>query len=133
MCLAVAESYALQHKRVLVLLTDIDELRGRHEGNRDHDGTDTVEPRLIRRPLQSAGGSLRKGRRLRRSRFEHYPHRHDDAGRRRDSPDTGNTGYITEGQFYLRHGRIEPFGSLSRLKQQVNDKTRGDHRAIMDT
>jgi V/A-type H+/Na+-transporting ATPase subunit B len=31
-----------------------------------------------------------------------------------------NTGYITEGQFYLRNGRIEPFGSLSRLKQQVN-------------
>src|SRR6056297_3115836 len=43
-----------------------------------------------------------------------------------------NTGYITEGQFYLRNGRIEPFGSLSRLKQQVNDKTRDDHRAIMD-
>jgi vacuolar-type H+-ATPase subunit B/Vma2 len=31
-----------------------------------------------------------------------------------------NTGYITEGQFYLKGGRIEPFGSLSRLKQQVN-------------
>ncbi|HBR15043.1 MAG TPA: V-type ATP synthase subunit B, partial [Candidatus Omnitrophica bacterium] len=29
-------------------------------------------------------------------------------------------------------GRIEPFGSLSRLKQQVNGKTRSDHRAIMD-
>lgn len=47
-------------------------------------------------------------------------------------PVPDNTGYITEGQFYLRNGRIEPFGSLSRLKQQVNAKTRKDHRAIMD-
>jgi len=47
-------------------------------------------------------------------------------------PVPDNTGYITEGQFYLRNGRIEPFGSLSRLKQQVNKDTRPDHRAIMD-
>jgi V/A-type H+-transporting ATPase subunit B len=47
-------------------------------------------------------------------------------------PVPDNTGYITEGQFYLRNGRIEPFGSLSRLKQQVNGKTRDDHRSIMD-
>ena len=47
-------------------------------------------------------------------------------------PVPDNTGYITEGQFYLRNGRIEPFGSLSRLKQLVNNKTRKDHRAIMD-
>ncbi len=47
-------------------------------------------------------------------------------------PIPDNTGYITEGQFYLRNGRIEPFGSLSRLKQQVNKDTRKDHRAIMD-
>ncbi len=47
-------------------------------------------------------------------------------------PVPDNTGYITEGQFYLRNGRIEPFGSLSRLKQQVNKDTRADHRAIMD-
>ena len=47
-------------------------------------------------------------------------------------PVPDNTGYITEGQFYLVHGRIEPFGSLSRLKQQVNDSTRADHRALMD-
>jgi len=43
-----------------------------------------------------------------------------------------NTGYITEGQFYLHGGRIDPFGSLSRLKQLVNSKTREDHRALMD-
>jgi V/A-type H+-transporting ATPase subunit B len=47
-------------------------------------------------------------------------------------PVPDNTGYITEGQFYLRNGRIEPFGSLSRLKQLVNDKTRDDHRGIMN-
>lgn len=47
-------------------------------------------------------------------------------------PVPDNTGYITEGQFYLKGGRIEPFGSLSRLKQMVNGKTREDHRAIMD-
>ncbi|HSL87562.1 MAG TPA: hypothetical protein VK861_11545, partial [Bacteroidales bacterium] len=29
-------------------------------------------------------------------------------------------------------GRIEPFGSLSRLKQMVNGRTRSDHRALMD-
>jgi V/A-type H+-transporting ATPase subunit B len=33
----------------------------------------------------------------------------------------------------LRKGRIEPFGSLSRLKQQVNGSTRSDHRTIMNT
>jgi len=48
-------------------------------------------------------------------------------------PVPDNTGYITEGQFYLRNGRIEPFGSLSRLKQQVNGDTRADHRTLMDT
>jgi len=47
-------------------------------------------------------------------------------------PVPDNTGYITEGQFYLRNGHIEPFGSLSRLKQLVNNKTRDDHRTIMD-
>jgi len=47
-------------------------------------------------------------------------------------PVPDNTGYITEGQFYLKNGRIEPFGSLSRLKQQVNKTTREDHRTIMD-
>ncbi|MGH0053991.1 MAG: V-type ATP synthase subunit B, partial [Sphaerochaetaceae bacterium] len=47
-------------------------------------------------------------------------------------PVPDNTGYITEGQYYLKGGRIEPFGSLSRLKQQVNKDTREDHRALMD-
>jgi V/A-type H+-transporting ATPase subunit B len=47
-------------------------------------------------------------------------------------PVPDNTGYITEGQLYLRGGRIEPFGSLSRLKQLVNGATRDDHRALMN-
>lgn len=47
-------------------------------------------------------------------------------------PVPDNTGYITEGQFYLSNGRIEPFGSLSRLRQAVNGRTRDDHRGLMD-
>jgi len=47
-------------------------------------------------------------------------------------PVPDNTGYITEGQYYLKNRRIEPFGSLSRLKQQVNKDTRDDHRSLMD-
>ncbi len=46
-------------------------------------------------------------------------------------PIPDNTGYITEGQFYLHGGYIDPFGSLSRLKQQVIGKvTREDHGDI---
>jgi V/A-type H+-transporting ATPase subunit B len=49
-------------------------------------------------------------------------------------PVPDNTGYITEGQFYLHNGTIDPFGSLSRLKQQVIGKvTREDHAQIMNT
>ncbi len=49
-------------------------------------------------------------------------------------PVPDNTGYITEGQFYLRKGVIEPFGSLSRLKQLVIGKvTRSDHGYIMNS
>ncbi|WP_194847953.1 V-type ATP synthase subunit B [Candidatus Neptunochlamydia vexilliferae] len=46
-------------------------------------------------------------------------------------PIPDNTGYITEGQFYLHDQRIDPFGSLSRLKQQViGSVTREDHGDI---
>ncbi|APX14049.1 V-type ATP synthase subunit B [Tateyamaria omphalii] len=49
-------------------------------------------------------------------------------------PVPDNTGYITEGQFYLHSGVIDPFGSLSRLKQNVVGKTtREDHGQIMNT
>ncbi len=50
-----------------------------------------------------------------------------------------NTGYITEGQLFLRadpdSGKviIDPFRSLSRLKQRVqNKKTRDDHSQVMN-
>ena len=50
-----------------------------------------------------------------------------------------NTGYITEGQLYLRRDTdiskviIDPFRSLSRLKQLViGKKTRGDHPQLMN-
>ncbi len=49
-------------------------------------------------------------------------------------PVPDNTGYITEGQFYLHEGMLDPFGSLSRLKQMVQGKeTRDDHSTIMNT
>jgi len=51
-----------------------------------------------------------------------------------------NTGYITEGQLFLRKDSdigkviIDPFRSLSRLKQLViGDKTREDHPQVMNT
>lgn len=51
-----------------------------------------------------------------------------------------NTGYITEGQLFLRRDTdigkviVDPFRSLSRLKQLVQGKkTREDHSAIMNT
>ncbi|MEM9701456.1 MAG: V-type ATP synthase subunit B [Planctomycetota bacterium] len=48
-------------------------------------------------------------------------------------PVPDNTGYITEGQFYLHDGVLDPFGSLSRLKQQVVGKTtREDHGQLMN-
>ncbi|MBI2571952.1 MAG: V-type ATP synthase subunit B [Candidatus Schekmanbacteria bacterium] len=47
-------------------------------------------------------------------------------------PVPDNTGYITEGQFYLKNGVIDPFGSLSRLKQIVNKRTREDHAPLMN-
>ena len=49
-------------------------------------------------------------------------------------PVPDNTGYITEGQLYLHGGEIDPFGSLSRLKQHVIAKvTREDHGQVMNT
>jgi V/A-type H+-transporting ATPase subunit B len=49
-------------------------------------------------------------------------------------PVPDNTGYITEGQFYLHDDVLDPFGSLSRLKQHVvGEETREDHSAIMNT
>ena len=132
MSLAVAESYALEGKRVLVLLTDMtnfadalketaitmeqipanrgypgdlySQLASRYEKAVDFDGAGSITILAV---------TTMPG---------------DDV----THPVPDNTGYITEGQFYLRNGRIEPFGSLSRLKQQGNSRTRKDTRIIMD-
>lgn len=130
--LAVAEKFALKGKDVLVLLTDMtsfadamkeiaitmeqipsnrgypgdlySQLAARYEKAVDFDGAGSITILAV---------TTMPG---------------DDV----THPVPDNTGYITEGQFYLRNGRIEPFGSLSRLKQQVNKNTREDHRTIMD-
>jgi len=132
LCLAVAEKFALGGKDVLVLLTDMtnfsDALKEisitmeRVPSNRGYPGD--LYSQLAKRyekavDFQGAGS-------ITMLMVTTMPG--DDI----THPVPDNTGYITEGQFYLRGGRIEPFGSLSRLKQQVNDKTRKDHRAIMD-
>ncbi len=132
LCTTVGESFALQGKRVLVLLTDMtafaDALKEiaiimeQIPSNRGYPGD--LYTQLARRyekavDLDGAGSMTILA-------VTTMPG--DDV----THPVPDNTGYITEGQFYLRGGWIEPFGSLSRLKQQVNDKTRDDHRAIMD-
>ena len=130
--LAVAEKFALKGKDVLVLLTDMtsfadamkeiaitmeqipsnrgypgdlySQLAARYEKAVDFDGAGSITILAV---------TTMPG---------------DDV----THPVPDNTGYITEGQFYLKNGRIEPFGSLSRLKQQVNKSTREDHRTVMD-
>ena len=48
-------------------------------------------------------------------------------------PVPDNTGYITEGQYYLKGETDRTLRALCpRLKQNVNGKTRKDHRALMD-
>ncbi|MFC1926014.1 V-type ATP synthase subunit B, partial [Chloroflexota bacterium] len=132
MCLAVGEQFALQGKRVLVLLTDMtafsDALKEiaiimeQIPSNRGYPGD--LYTQLARRYEKAVdfdgAGSM--------TLLACTTMPGDDV----THPVPDNTGYITEGQFYLRNGRIDPFGSLSRLKQQVNGKTRDDHRAIMD-
>ena len=133
MALAVAEQFALQDKDVLVLLTDMtnfadamkeiaitqeqvpsnrgypgdlySQLASRYEKAVDFDSSGSVTVLAV---------TTMPG---------------DDV----THPVPDNTGYITEGQYYLKGGRIEPFGSLSRLKQNVNSKTRKDHRILMDS
>jgi V/A-type H+-transporting ATPase subunit B len=132
MSLAVAEQFALQNKRVLVLLTDMtnfsDALKEisitmeQVPANRGYPGDlySQLAARYEKAVDFEGAGSI--------TILAVTTMPGDDV----THPVPDNTGYITEGQFYLRGGRIEPFGSLSRLKQQVNDKTRDDHRAIMD-
>ena len=132
LALAVAEKFALEGKKVLALLTDMTNFA---------DGLKEIAITMEQVPSNRGyPGDL----------YSQLASRYEKAvdfegagsitvlavttmpGDDITHPVPDNTGYITEGQFYLRNGRIEPFGSLSRLKQQVNDKTREDHRAIMD-
>jgi len=131
--LAVAEQFALQDKRVLVLLTDMTNFADAMKevaitmeqipSNRGYPGDlySQLAARYEKAVDFDTAGSITV--------LAVTTMPGDDV----THPVPDNTGYITEGQFYLRNGRIEPFGSLSRLKQLVNGKTRDDHRAIMDT
>ncbi len=132
MCLAVAERFALDGKKVLVLLSDMtnfsDALKEiaitmeQIPSNRGYPGDlySQLASRYEKAVDFEGAGSI--------TILAVTTMPGDDV----THPVPDNTGYITEGQFYLRGGRIEPFGSLSRLKQQVNGDTRSDHRAIMD-
>lgn len=131
LALATAEKFAVQDKDVLVLLTDMtafadsikeiaitmdqvpsnrgypgslySDLAARYEKAVDIEGSGSI---TIISVTTMPGGDV-------------------------THPIPDNTGYITEGQFYLHGGRIDPFGSLSRLKQQVIGKvTREDHGDI---
>ena len=131
--LAVAEHFALEGKRVLTLLTDMtnfcDALKEiaitmeQVPSNRGYPGDlySQLAARYEKAVDFDTAGSI--------TILAVTTMPGDDV----THPVPDNTGYITEGQFYLKGGAIEPFGSLSRLKQQVNGKTRDDHRAIMDT
>lgn len=134
MALACAEKFATEGKNVLVLLTDMtafadaikeimitmdmvpsnrgypgslySDLAARYEKAVDIDGSGSI---TIISVTTMPGGDV-------------------------THPIPDNTGYITEGQFYLHGGRIDPFGSLSRLKQQVIGKvTREDHGDLANT
>lgn len=135
MALAVAEKMAIEEgKRVLVLLTDMtafaDALKEvgiameRVPSNRGYMGD--LYSQLARRyekacDFQGAGSVTILS-------VTTMP------GNDVTHPVPDNTGYITEGQLYLHSGSIDPFGSLSRLKQHVIGKqTREDHGQIMNT
>jgi len=131
--LTVAENFALQGKKVLVLLTDMknycDALK---------------EIAIIMEQIPSNRGYPGDLYSQLASKYEKAVDFQDAGsvtilsvttmpGNDVTHPVPDNTGYITEGQYYLNNGRIEPFGSLSRLKQFVNKKTREDHRSLMDS
>ena len=130
--LAVAEQFALQGKKVLVLLSDMtnfaDSLKeiaitmDQVPSNRGYPGDlySSLASRYEKAVDFEGSGSV--------TILAVTTMPGDDV----THPVPDNTGYITEGQYYLKNGRIEPFGSLSRLKQQVNKSTRDDHRSLMD-
>ena len=132
MALAVAEQFALQNKDVLVLLTDMTNFADAMK-----------EIAITQEQVPSNRGYPGDLYSQLAARYEKAVDFNDSGsvtvlavttmpGDDVTHPVPDNTGYITEGQYYLKGGRIEPFGSLSRLKQNVNGKTRKDHRALMD-
>ncbi|MEM9049260.1 MAG: V-type ATP synthase subunit B [Pseudomonadota bacterium] len=135
MVLAVAEKFAVEEgKRVLVLMTDMtayaDAMKEvgisqeRVPSNRGYMGD--LYSQLARRYEKAC--SYAKGGSVTILTVTTMP------GNDITHPVPDNTGYITEGQFYLHSGVIDPFGSLSRLKQNVIGKvTREDHGQVMNT
>lgn len=134
MALACAEQFALDNKNVLVLLTDMsafaDALKeisitmDQVPSNRGYPGSlySDLASRYEKAVSLEGSGSITVVT------VTTMPG--DDV----THPIPDNTGYITEGQFYLHNGRIDPFGSLSRLKQQVIGKvTREDHGELANT
>ncbi len=128
MALACAEKFAIEGKHVLVLLTDMtafaDAIKeiaitmDQVPSNRGYPGSlySDLASRYEKAVLIEGGGSI--------TIVGVTTMPGDDV----THPIPDNTGYITEGQFYLHGGRIDPFGSLSRLKQLVIGKvTREDH------
>ncbi|MEJ2668969.1 MAG: V-type ATP synthase subunit B [Gammaproteobacteria bacterium] len=135
MALAVAQHFAVHEgKRVLVLLTDMtayaDALKevgianDRVPSNRGYMGD--LYSQLAKRYEKAC--DFAKGGSVTILSVTTMP------GNDVTHPVPDNTGYITEGQFYLHNGQLDPFGSLSRLKQLVIGKqTREDHGQVMNT
>ncbi len=134
MALAVAERFAINDKNVLVLLTDMtafaDAIKeisitmDQVPSNRGYPGSlySDLAARYEKAVLIEGSGSI--------TIVGVTTMPGDDV----THPVPDNTGYITEGQFYLHGGRIDPFGSLSRLKQLVIGKvTREDHGDLANT
>ncbi len=128
MALACAEKFAINNKNVLVLLTDMtafaDSIKeiaitmDQVPSNRGYPGSlySDLASRYEKAVSIEGSGSI--------TIITVTTMPGDDV----THPVPDNTGYITEGQFYLHGGRIDPFGSLSRLKQNVIGKTtREDH------
>lgn len=128
MALACAEKFAVEGKHVLVLLTDMtafaDAIKeisitmDQVPSNRGYPGSlySDLASRYEKAVLIDGSGSI--------TIIGVTTMPGDDV----THPVPDNTGYITEGQFYLHDHRIDPFGSLSRLKQLVIGKiTREDH------
>lgn len=134
MALACAEKFAIEDKNVLVLLTDMTSFADANKeiaitmdqvpSNRGYPGSlySDLASRYEKAVMIEGSGSITV--------IAVTTMPGDDV----THPVPDNTGYITEGQFYLHGGRIDPFGSLSRLKQNVIGKvTREDHGDLANT